>query len=447
MTQSYSLSISKGDGNIGHNSSVKRREKLENVDSSKIKDNVSVVHTEIKAAYHEVFDEAVKEYNLTQKRSDRRITDYYQKISKSKKEKTFYEFVVQVGNMDLHPDQETTNQIYTEFVLRVQEKYPQIHVFGAYIHNDEATPHLHLDFIPFAYYDKGQRKRVSLSRAMTQMGYSFNGKDERDKGLYKAWRNDLMNDLEEICIEHNLKRENMHNTEKHDPNVKHFKEKKELEKEIEKLIHIKEELIVAPTEIVLRDPAVSDFIKDVNQNLSKARIYDDPQPSWIEDHVETYDQRVSIMKTEPYVKMPLSEWNKKKEKIAEKTSSLNEFKQYFKQQLQPFLESWNKVAKGPRTLKLSEYEQIKKDKDSLIEENKDLRQQNYNLLQENNDLKWYKSVYKRIIKTISKLTIQGSNLLDHVCKAAGFDYDTTRLVKTDSIEIKKSINKSKGISR
>lgn len=54
----------------------------------------------IKDVYHELFDEALSRYNEKQKRSDRRIDDYYEKILAGKQENPFHEIILQVGNKD-----------------------------------------------------------------------------------------------------------------------------------------------------------------------------------------------------------------------------------------------------------------------------------------------------------------------------------------------------------
>ena len=48
----------------------------------------------------DTFDKALKENNAKQKRKDRQIKSYYDKISRSKQEKLFYEVIVQIGNRD-----------------------------------------------------------------------------------------------------------------------------------------------------------------------------------------------------------------------------------------------------------------------------------------------------------------------------------------------------------
>lgn len=58
------------------------------------------LQTERESEYHKLFDKALDEYNAKQKRKDRQNKSYYEKISRSKQEKLFYEVIVQIGNKD-----------------------------------------------------------------------------------------------------------------------------------------------------------------------------------------------------------------------------------------------------------------------------------------------------------------------------------------------------------
>ena len=66
-----------GKGSVNHNT---RAFSAKNVDRERSRDNVEFCHAEIKAVYHQLFDEALERYNAKQKRSDRKIDDYYKKI-------------------------------------------------------------------------------------------------------------------------------------------------------------------------------------------------------------------------------------------------------------------------------------------------------------------------------------------------------------------------------
>lgn len=80
------ISFMNGKGSIGHNT---RSFIADNVDASRTKNNITFIHEDIKQVYHKLFDKALDEYNAKQKRKDRQIKSYYEKISRSKQEKLF----------------------------------------------------------------------------------------------------------------------------------------------------------------------------------------------------------------------------------------------------------------------------------------------------------------------------------------------------------------------
>ena len=126
--------------------------------------------------YHELFDEALERYNAKQTRADRRIEDYYEKIRSGKQEKPFHEIILQVGNRDdMSADSEEGQlaaAVLDEYMKGFQERNPQLRVFSAHLHMDEATPHLHIDFVPFTTGSKrGLDTRVSLKQALAAQGF------------------------------------------------------------------------------------------------------------------------------------------------------------------------------------------------------------------------------------------------------------------------------------
>ena len=75
------ISFMNGKGSIGHST---RSFIADNVDASRTKNNITLIHEDIKRVYHKLFDKALDEYNVKQKRKDRQIKSYYEKISRSK---------------------------------------------------------------------------------------------------------------------------------------------------------------------------------------------------------------------------------------------------------------------------------------------------------------------------------------------------------------------------
>lgn len=168
------ISAMMGEGSVNHNS---RKFIAENVDCTRTHLNRVYVNEDVKAVYHELFDDAVARYNARQTRKDRCIKDYYRKIDTGKQEKPFHELIIQIGNKDdmgaMTENGRLAEQILDEYFRGFQERNPTLRVFGAYLHMDEATPHLHIDFVPYisGWKGKGMDTRVSLKQALGELGF------------------------------------------------------------------------------------------------------------------------------------------------------------------------------------------------------------------------------------------------------------------------------------
>ena len=167
-----------GKGDLYHNN---RSFIAENVDKSRIADNITIIKEDVREVYHELFDTALAEYNSKQKRNDRIIKDYHDHIRHSRQEKEFHEVIFQIGNKDDTPCGSDVAVKATEalkqYAESFQQRNPHLRMFNAVIHLDEATPHIHIDFVPFATEQKrGLSTRVSLSKALEQQGFKSEGK-------------------------------------------------------------------------------------------------------------------------------------------------------------------------------------------------------------------------------------------------------------------------------
>lgn len=168
------ISVMVGKGSVNHNS---RKFKAENVDANRTHLNVSYCNKDIRKVYDDLFGEALKRYNDKQKRADRKIDDYYKKICNSKQEKPFYEIILQIGDKDnmssLDENGELAKKILDNYFDTFEERNPYLKVFSAHLHMDEATPHLHIDFVPFTTGSKrGLDTRVSLKQALAAQGFT-----------------------------------------------------------------------------------------------------------------------------------------------------------------------------------------------------------------------------------------------------------------------------------
>lgn len=175
----------------------------DNIDVSKSHENITLVDKDINEAYREIFGEALEKYNAKQKRADRKIEDYCDHIKKSKNgEKLFYEDVVQWGSKDdfQEPEmRERAKKALVQYVKSFEERNPNLRLIGAYIHMDEASPHLHLDYVPVAHgYSRGLSTRNSLDRAMKEMGFAPEN-ESRKNNATKLWKESERSYFGEIC--------------------------------------------------------------------------------------------------------------------------------------------------------------------------------------------------------------------------------------------------------
>ena len=173
------ISFVKGKGSLSHNN---RDFVADNVDKDRMDWNVYYKQQSLSEAYDQIFGAAIEEYNAKQKRKDRQITDYLTDIKNSgNNEKQFYEIVVQIGKKEdtgvlnesgaLSIDAKAAQEILDEYVRSFQERNPNLYLFNAVLHMDEATPHLHLDYIPVAHgYKTKMHTRNSLTKALQEMG-------------------------------------------------------------------------------------------------------------------------------------------------------------------------------------------------------------------------------------------------------------------------------------
>ena len=221
-----------GKGSVNHNS---RKFKAENINAERPQYNRSYYNEPIKQVYHTLFDEALERYNAKQNRNDRRIDDYYEKIRTSKQEKLFYEVILQIGNKDdmaaVSEDGELAAKVLEENIQNFQNRNPNLRVFSAYLHMDEATPHLHIDFVPFVTGSKrGLDTRVSLKKALEAQGFSGGTRGDTE---WSQWVKSEKEQLAQVMERHDIEWEQRGTHDEH-LSVLDFKKEKRT-KEVEQL--------------------------------------------------------------------------------------------------------------------------------------------------------------------------------------------------------------------
>lgn len=177
----------------------KYADKQKHIDKNRKDDNIIFVDRNIKEVYEELFAESVAEYNAKQKRSDRNINNYYQKIKNDKRKNVCYECIVQIGDKDNTGYSSPKEiQALTKFINGWEERNLNLKLVGAYMHNDEGTSHLHIDYIPVSYDNtRGMKVQNSLAGALKQQGFGLKTRANYTEQM--QWENSERQVLETIC--------------------------------------------------------------------------------------------------------------------------------------------------------------------------------------------------------------------------------------------------------
>lgn len=272
------ISAMRGKGSLTHN----RRDFIaENVDSCRTPLNVEYRNEDIRAVYHELFDDALARYNEKQTRKDRVIDDYYEKIRTGKQEKLFEELIIQIGNKDdmnaTSENGQLARQMLDEYMQSFQQRNPTLRVFSAHLHMDEATPHLHIDFIPFTTGSKrGLETRVSLKKALEALGFTGGTKSHTE---LNQWIESEKQALASIMARHDIEWEQKGTHEEH-LSVLDYK-KQERSKEVAALETqidaLQEQTATAETMLSEKQEQLDDIAPILKNTEKFVRKYDDPE--------------------------------------------------------------------------------------------------------------------------------------------------------------------------
>ncbi|PGM47769.1 plasmid recombination protein [Bacillus thuringiensis] len=154
------------------------------IDPSRLEENIYFVQKDIRSVYKDVFQEAVDKYNEKQKRNDRKIKDYYDKIKKDTKTHEQRELVVAVGEGKDDPKyREAKKEALKRYAEAFQGRNPNLAVYNMVLHDDEANPHLHINYVPNFESSRGLTRRVGMDRALEQQGVQGKGTE-----LIANWR-------------------------------------------------------------------------------------------------------------------------------------------------------------------------------------------------------------------------------------------------------------------
>lgn len=185
--------------NLREEKAIKRQEHIKR----ELSKHNEILHDEApREAYRRIFGEALEEYNARQERPERQIKDYYSHICRDEKKHAVYEMIVQIGDRnDTGIDAPTETACLREFYNGWRERNPNLECIGAYIHKDEGTVHMHIDYVPVAHgYSKGLSVQNGLVRALREQGFEKQGKDTAQI----QWERRENKALEQICNQYGI---------------------------------------------------------------------------------------------------------------------------------------------------------------------------------------------------------------------------------------------------
>lgn len=282
-----------GKGSVDHNS---REFNAKNTDPARTPNNISYCNENIQKVYDTLFGKALKAYNAKQTRSDRIIKNYYEKIRTSKQEKPFHEVIFQIGNKDDMNAQSEEGQlaakILDEFMKGFQKRNPNLYVFSAHLHMDEATPHLHIDFVPFTTGSKrGLETRVSLKQALAAQGFTGGTRTETE------WNQWIQSEKEELALvmeRHGVEWEQKGTHEKHLTVLEYEKKMRTQEvAELEKLIDQKQTTAKSLDQQIEDLSKGEEFIVATIERFDNAPEWQLPEPSGLMT-AKSYMQKLVI---------------------------------------------------------------------------------------------------------------------------------------------------------
>ena len=399
-----------GAGSLAHN---RRDFVAENVDPDRVHLNICYQNENLKEVYKELFDDSVERYNVG-KRKDRQITNYYEKIRQGKQEKLFHEVIFQIGNREDMAVGTTEGdlavKVLDEYVKNFQQRNPTLHVFSCYLHQDEATPHLHIDFVPYVtgWKGKGMDTRVSLKQALKSLG--FQGGNKHDTEL-NQWINHEKEVLAEVARQHGIEWEQKGTHEEH-LDVYNFK-KKERKKEVQTLEQEKEYLTAENEGLIAQIAEVRadiQLLKDDEEQAVKDKEEAEKCAEKAGKDLQSLEERRErLQPVMDNVSKEIKEYGTVKTLLQE-AGALERATTYRDKKIKPlFTQVKNKIAAMAAQVKeltkevegwKRKYQKVKQKYNAIQRELDDIRKDNQKLSEEKDILQGVSDRYDRVVRVL-----------------------------------------------
>lgn len=307
------ISFPKGRGHLTHNN---RDFICNNVVPERTAWNRIYIQEPLGDAYEKCFGQALRDYNAAQKRKDRRKDDYLKEIENSgNKEKTFYENIVQIGkktdtpvadeNGVLTEEAKAAIEVLERYAKTFQERNPNLYLFNCVMHLDEATPHLHIDYIPVAHgYKNGMETRNSLTKAFQQMGFAKAVSRKQNETV--AWQEREREYLTELCREQGIEIEVL-GIQRDNLSLPEYKA---VMREVEELEQQAEALDKQIGEAEVREKAAKEVLAKHDPRAETLKMISKEAAAETKGMKSAAVPMTNIFGGEEYVKVKKSDWNK-----------------------------------------------------------------------------------------------------------------------------------------
>ena len=327
--------------------------------------------------------------------------------------------IFQIGNReDMAVGTEAGNlavNVLDEYVKDFQKRNPTLRVFSCYLHQDEATPHLHIDFVPYVtnWKGKGMDTRVSLKQALKSLG--FQGGNKHDTEL-NQWINHEKEVLAEIARQYGIEWEQKGTHEEH-LDVYNFK-KKERKKEVQELEQEKEHLTAEKEELtaqIAESRADIQNLKDDKEQAIKAKQEAEQKAGSAEKELKSLeDRREQLQPIMDSVSKEIKEYGTVKMLLPE-AGTLERAVTYRDKKIKPlFLQIKNKVAVMAAQVKeltkevegwKKKYQKVKQKYNAIQRELDDIRKDNQKLSEEKDILQGVSDRYDRVVRVLGIETV------------------------------------------
>ena len=307
------ISFPKGRGHLTHNN---REFICNNVVPERTPWNRIYIQEPLRDAYEKCFGQALRDYNAAQKRKDRQKDDYLKEIANSgNREKPFYENIVQIGkktdtpvvdeNGELTEEAKAAIEVLDRYAKTFQERNPNLYLFNCVMHLDEATPHLHIDYIPVAHgYKNGMKTRNSLTKAFQQMGFAKAVSRKQNETV--AWQEREREYLTELCREQGIEIEVL-GVQRDDLSLPEYKAAM---REVEKLEQQAEVLDKQLEEVTAKEKAAKEVLAKHDLRTETLKMILKEVAAETKDMKSAAVPMTNLFGGEEYVKVKKSDWNK-----------------------------------------------------------------------------------------------------------------------------------------